>query len=267
MTDVDRVIFSIVIPCYNSEKTILRAVESCFKQTYKLIEVLVVNDCSTDKTLKILNGSIFNEFNNFKVFNMEKNAGPSFCRNYGWDQANGKYIAFLDADDLWCKSKLSTILSFLEETQCSLLGHSYSDKVGGFKDHIDKYMFNVKEISFYRLLIKNLSQTSTIVVKSSLVERFDCSMKYSEDYDLWLRIAFNHKVIYLEGPALTLLARPQLTQGGLSGNRWKMRLGEFKVYLKSSKYSFFSKIFLVFLLGYSIAKYLRSEFILRFFKV
>lgn len=96
---------SVIIPSYNRENTIVRAVNSVLNQTYKDIEVIVVDDCSKDRTLELLS-SIKDE--RLKFFKLEKNSGACVARNFGIEKANGEFIAFQDSDDEWLPEKLKS---------------------------------------------------------------------------------------------------------------------------------------------------------------
>ena len=95
---------SVIIPAYNSEKTILRALESVNSQTFKPIEIIVINDYSSDKTEEVVK-SFKSEITIIFLSN-ETNKGPSYSRNRGIRSSNGNWIAFLDADDYWHPQKL-----------------------------------------------------------------------------------------------------------------------------------------------------------------
>lgn len=94
---MNEVLVSIVIPCYNGAGTILQSVESCISQTYKYIEVIIVNDGSTDESMSVIDG-IASQDVRISAFSQE-NLGPAYARNFGASKAKGKYIVFLDADD------------------------------------------------------------------------------------------------------------------------------------------------------------------------
>ena len=101
--------FSIVIPAYNAEKFMTECLDSIFKQTFKDYEVLIVDNGSIDNTSKI-SESILNGKNiNYRVLRTEKNLGIGGGRNMGIKAAQGKYVAFLDADDIWYPKKLELV--------------------------------------------------------------------------------------------------------------------------------------------------------------
>lgn len=94
----DNKLITVIIPCYNIEKYIGRCIESIENQTYKNIEIIAVDDCSTDNTIKILE-EYQNKYSNIQVFKNEKNSGAAFARNFAIKKAKGEYIGFIDSDD------------------------------------------------------------------------------------------------------------------------------------------------------------------------
>lgn len=185
---------SVVIPAYNSEKTIAATVSSVLDQTFADLEVIVINDGSTDKTLDIVE-----EFTDPRVqcFSYE-NGGLPTARNRGISHATGEYISFLDSDDLWTKDKLSKQLDVL--TSSASIGAVYSwtynmfDIMYGYPKNIAKaapvfYQGNV----YSELLIYNfLGHGSNLLMKRSVLDEvghFDPDFKVAEDWEFYLRIA------------------------------------------------------------------------------
>ena len=116
---------SIITPLYNSEKFIAETIESVLTQTYTNWEMLIVNDCSKDNGASIVE-KYSKKDKRIKLFNNEKNMGVSFTRNRAIDLSNGKYIAFLDSDDLWYKEKLKKQIRMMEEKNISLSYTAYT---------------------------------------------------------------------------------------------------------------------------------------------
>ena len=102
---MDKEKVSIIVPMYNAEKFIGKTIESVLSQTYENWEMLIMNDVSTDNSLAVVN-EYAKKDDRIKVVNTEKNMGVVKGRNHLIDLANGKYIAFLDADDYWHSQKL-----------------------------------------------------------------------------------------------------------------------------------------------------------------
>lgn len=252
-------IFTVIIPAYNAENTISRCLQSVLLQTYLPYEVIVVDDCSCDQTRNavLLFERDFKFYGiNLKYIFLDKNSGPSKARNIGIRNSSGNLIAFLDSDDYWSVGKLNIIRKYMEN-DVGLIFHQYSERKLEFNSSESGY--RVKSISSLRLIIKNLAQTSCVVINRKYLSYFNENMKYCEDYDLWLRISEKAKVIQLIGPPLTFLGRPQLTKGGLSGNRYTMRLGELRVYFNFCKRRWLPRyLFLPFLIILSFFKHCYS---------
>ena len=199
---------SAIIPAYNADQFIAQAIQSVLDQTYRSYEIIVVDDGSTDKTKAILR-----EFNGqIRCINQE-NRGPSAARNAGINIAQGKYICFLDADDLWTPDKLEVQIDFLERhPNIALVFSDHQDFKAGdvvsrsFLD--DKMeMFGetlVTEVpiqsAFLKLIQENFISTPTVMLRKTCFDEiglFDENLWSVEDRDLWLRMAANFKLACL----------------------------------------------------------------------
>ncbi len=222
--------FSVIIPTFNAEQTISRAIESVLTQSYKNYEIIVVDDASKDKTVELLENKYPSQIHLIKKV---MNSGSSITRNLGMDNASGEYIAFLDADDVWHKDKLALLYTILSANPViNLFYHPYTQD-----NIIDKLLpesITVYKLPFIKLLPANLIATSCAVIKNNPEFRFDPVMRYTEDYDLWLRIGYKYKLYFVSIP-LTQIFRPFTSEGGISSNRWKMRKGEMRAYRKLVK--------------------------------
>lgn len=212
---------SVVIPAYNASASILAAIRSAEQQQYPAHEIIVVDDCSTDDTVRIVL-----ENTTAKLMRLPVNSGPSAARNTGWDAATGDYVAFLDSDDVWLPRKLDVIAKVLEQQPgIQFLGHAYTHGTAAIFNEQEKAVRK----SYFSILLRNSYQPSCLVVKRELALRFDESYRYCEDHELAIRTAHHFACHWLNMP-LTVLGRPQLTAGGASGNIWKMRKGELRLY-------------------------------------
>ena len=264
--------FSVLIPCYNCTRTLPDTLTSCLKQEYGDFEVILIDDYSKESVESIYNDFLpkFAEKNiNLTYHKNSINSGVSFSRNRAWNLANGEYICFLDSDDIWHELKLQIVDYFLNTNKCDFLCHSYTENRDNFFTERDSSNYEISNLSLLALLLKNPSQTSCFTLKRLITDRFDNSMSYCEDYDLWLKVANSSTVYQLHGKPLTLLSRPQKTPGGLSSNRMKMRLGELTAYLNFTKRNNTFKILLPLFLTYSMLKHIRSElgYIIRLLKL
>ena len=115
---------SIITPIYNSEKYITETIESIQAQTYTNWELLITDDCSTDQSIDIIKSHQKND-NRIRLFLLDKNQGAGVARNNSIKEANGRYIAFCDSDDLWKQDKLAKQIKFMKENQVSFTYCSY----------------------------------------------------------------------------------------------------------------------------------------------
>ena len=183
---------SIVIPTHNRDNLLKRAIQSVVDQTYKNIEIIVVDDASLCD-----NQSIINSFDiPIIYYKFEINQGGNICRNKGAELANGGYIAYLDDDDTWKEDKLRKQLRLMKENNLDL---SYTGKniitVNPFFEEISRrysfskpsYKNNLKK----SIMSKNfIGTTSSIIVKKEKfkeVSGFDISMPALQDYEFYIR--------------------------------------------------------------------------------
>jgi len=189
---------SIIIPTYNQAESLQETIESVLNQTYKNIEIIIVDDGSTDNTLEIISS-----FDNDKIICIQQeNKGAGNARNRGIKKANGKYIAFLDSDDLWLKNKLRKQIDFMKQNpEIGLLGTGCYQMID-INKIIHKKIFPFENKILQKDLIKyNPFIQSSVMIRKDIfnsVDLYDEKFKESEDYDLWLRIAQKHKVANLQ---------------------------------------------------------------------
>jgi len=246
---------SVVIPSYNNEATIVTAINSVFAQSYKDVEVIIVNDGSTDSTDELLREYCSTSgYGSNITYLAIANAGPSNARNIGMFNAKGKYVAFLDADDCWANTKLEKQLNCFEAyPSAAMVGCAFGKK----RIAAD---IAVKVISFKELLFSNYFSTPTVIIKKSVLEklgvRFNVAQRYSEDYRVWLEIAYSYPVILLN----EVLAKNQFEKAdygdhGLSSNLYLMEKGELSNYCYFYKKKYIGLGTLLSVMVVSIAKY------------
>ncbi|MBA5629203.1 glycosyltransferase family 2 protein [Moheibacter lacus] len=240
MTQTTELKITVVIPCYNASKTINKCIESVINQTYKADEIILIDDCSTDNTWEVLKD--IQKYNNhlieIKLTSTGKNSGPSVARNIGVKMANTNWIAFLDSDDYWDKTKLEKqVAIFHKEKNVKLISCAYKKKK--LPDSVP-----YQEINFKQSFIKNYFETPTVFAEKKVLEEFPFNpdQKHSEDYMVWLKITKNYKAICLnEILAFCVLDKNPYGESGLSQNIWKMEKGElsnFKILYKDKDINF-----------------------------
>lgn len=218
---------SVIIPCFRCESTIQRAMSSVLQQTYLPAEVILVDDASGDGTLNILI-EYRNQYPNLvKIITLAENVGAGSARNIGWLVATEPYIAFLDADDSWHAEKIQIQYSYMRSNpETVLCGHQWRfvDENSEAADLPAKW--TIIQINPNHSLFKNPFATSTIMLTRDTAFRFEEGMRSSEDFLLWLRIAFaGCPAVRLE-VSLGHVYKSLYGSGGLSGNLWKMESGE-----------------------------------------
>lgn len=189
-------VVSIIIPTYNREKNIVLAVDSCLKQTYPNIEVIVVDDNSSDNTENVL--KIIND-ERLRYIRLEKNMGACYARNIGIKNSKGKYIVFNDSDDIFRQDKIEKQLNNLKKNKsyldfCMLVEHSEN---GDNKFPSKSQEKNLKKRSVLKeLCYGNVISTQTILAKREVFDNiiFDESLPRLQDYDLVIRIACKYKI-------------------------------------------------------------------------
>jgi glycosyltransferase involved in cell wall biosynthesis len=186
---------SVIIPTYNRSKLLERAIQSVLSQNHKNLELLIVDDGSTDDTAKICKNYV-NKDERIKYFYQNNSGGPATPRNVGIEKSTGSFIAFLDSDDEWLPNKLERQLFLFKKTNFKNLGfvgcnvniiESLDKNIN--KEFKIKYNGNI----FKKLLDGNfiLSCTNVLIKKDVLlnVGKFDTDLKYLDDFDMWLRIS------------------------------------------------------------------------------
>ena len=189
---------SVIIPSYNSEEWIVKTLNSVFAQTYNNLEVLIIDDGSTDGTKEVL--SPYLKKGEVEYY-FQTNQGPAAARNLGIEKAEGKYIAFLDSDDLWIEEKIEKQVRFLENNaqyKFVLSNAKVIDERGTLLyTNINKAARNEEELIINLFLGQIIMNTPTILAEKNAVRAiggFDESLIYKEDHLFLIKAASNFKV-------------------------------------------------------------------------
>jgi glycosyltransferase involved in cell wall biosynthesis len=225
-----------VIPAYNAASFIQATLDSVLVQTFRNFEIVVINDGSPDtasleRALEPYRSRIH--------YISQRNAGPSSARNHGIREARGKYIAFLDSDDLWLPQHLSVMVAVLE--QDAALGLVYADALHLEGDRPIGTAFDTVPqagpVNFETLLLEQctVNTSSTVALRQALLDAglFDEQMNRCEDYDLWLRMA-------QRGIRMAFVRDIQICHrrgNGLAADRERMKRGRAHVYDKMAAVS------------------------------
>ena len=184
---------SVIVNCYNSQKYLEETICSVLDQAYINFELVIVDNCSVDKTKEIIFS--FND-NRIKYFKTANNINLSSARNFALSKCKGTYIAFLDSDDIWLKNKLKNQIDFLEKNKkfgalfsnCFLID-SESKKIGTYIRKIEKGSYSFSDlIREYNVNLQTFIVRSDILLKNKI--KFDNLLKVAEDLDFILRISY-----------------------------------------------------------------------------
>ena len=178
---------SIIVPCYNAEKHIGQAIESVLTQTYQHWELLVVDDCSTDRSAEIIQSYCDKDERIIYAKTDTQTGSPVIPRNIATEKANGRFIAFLDSDDVWFPTKLErqTPLFSDEKTAIVFSNHEKINEAGERKNRIVKAP---QTIDYKRLLKENAIRNSAGVYDTEKVGKVFLKNIDYEDFILWLEI-------------------------------------------------------------------------------
>ncbi|MET3536073.1 glycosyltransferase family 2 protein [Chryseobacterium limigenitum] len=220
---------SVIIPMYNAEETVIKALNSVKFQTYDVgeFEVIVINDGSTDGSKILVENYIkVNPEINIQLIN-QPNSGVSKARNAGLKLAKGDYIALLDSDDEWLPNKTERQMFFLKNEEVDFITALRNGEKIWFPYKIEEN--NLAKMTLRKLLLRVDGQTSTAVFKRKVLENtgfFDENQRYSEDANYWMKISENNKMYILaEELVFTGGGKKSFGVSGLSANLPEMEKG------------------------------------------
>ncbi|PAK35391.1 glycosyltransferase family 2 protein [Peribacillus simplex] len=219
-------LISIIMPAYNCEKYIKEAIISVTKQTYQIWELIVIDDGSSDNTVRIVE-ELLNHDERIRLYINEKNQGVSATRNRGILLANGEWVAFLDSDDMWQKTKLENQMINAQKLSAEFLftGSSYINDDG------DNYqgIFEVPEkVDYWKLRTQNVISCSSVLIKKKFFENIKMEKDdMHEDYAVWLRVLKTGVFAYGINEPLLIY---RISRNSKSGNKIKTIKMTYKVF-------------------------------------
>lgn len=218
------VLVSVIIPAYNCEKYIGKALDSALAQQVPL-EVIVLNDCAKDGTEAVVQKYLGDE--RVRYVRNEKNLGVAKTRNRGVRLARGKYIAFLDSDDWWENGKLERQLERMERENVVLCSTA-RELINPDGSSMGKVIPVVEQITYRELLKHNCINCSSVLLRRDVALEFPMEHEDShEDYITWLKILKKYgRACGVNEPLL----KYRLSVTGKSGNKWKSARMTFMVY-------------------------------------
>lgn len=240
---------SIITPLYNSEKFIKETLESVLNQTYKNWEMIIVDDCSSDRSVEIVE-KYQQKDERIKLLKNKKNLGGAGARNRGIESARGKYIAFLDSDDLWKNNKLEKQIIFMEKNNV-LFSYSNYERIGENGERLNIYSKIINKITYKELLYQNIIGCLTAVYNvEKLGKIFMPNIRTGQDYALWLEILKKAEIAYGINENL---AYYRVRKGSLSKNKVRKIKNLYKMYRVYNNQSQIKSI--IYLLTNTISRY------------
>lgn len=228
-------LISIVMPVYNAAAYLEKTIGSVLEQTYTNWELIAVDDCSADDSFALLCRMAESD-SRIRPVKQEKNAGAAMARNRGIDLAQGRYLAFLDSDDLWAKNKLEKELAFLREKQAAFAFTSY--EFGDSEGRGNGKVVHAPETLTYRkALSRTVIFTTTVMFDLEKIDRKLVHMPNvkSEDTATWWQILRAGHIAYGLDENLAVYRRPA---NSLSSNKVEAIRRIWNLYRNQEKLSF-----------------------------
>lgn len=217
---------SIITPSFNSEKFIVETILSVQNQTYKNWEMIIVDDCSTDKTVSVIEEFVRKD-NRIHFFQLEKNSGAGIAREMALSKASGDYISFLDADDLWKPLKLEKQLQFLKDNKIHFT-FSFYDCIDEEGNPLNKRVESPRNLSYLQLFFCNYVGNLTGIYEVNYFEKIAISStRKRQDWIVWLTIL---KKIRNAKPVPESLAFYRIRNNSLSASKIDLVKHNFAVY-------------------------------------
>ena len=240
MENKNEELVSIIMPAFNCGDFIGTTLDSVINQSYKNWEVIVVDDCSTDNTADVVQEYIKKD-NRIKYHKLEKNSGAAVARNKAVDLAAGKYMAFLDSDDVWFPEKLTKQIGFMEENDYGFTCTSYT-KIDEQGEYLNRTII-AQPRRDYDGVLKTCPGNSTVIYNAEKLGKFKIpDIKKRNDYVMWLQVIKKEKYLYgIEEP----LGSHRIRTEGISSNKKSLVGYHWKVYREIEKLSLLKSSYLI----------------------
>lgn len=231
---------SIIVPVYNAEKFLNDTINTVQNQTYSNWELLFIDDKSKDNSVKIIEAAIKKD-KRIKLYKQEKNGGAALARNRGIEEAAGKYICFLDADDLWNPEKLKKQITFMYNQKCafSFTGYQFADSKGNANG---KKVYVPEKMAYKQALKNTTISTITVMFDMTKLSKKDVMMPNvrSEDTATWWRVLKKVDYAYAINEILSYYRRSENTS---SSNKLKAIKQTWNLYRKVEKFNIIKSLY------------------------
>ncbi|MFR4519076.1 MAG: glycosyltransferase family 2 protein [Fusobacterium sp.] len=231
---------SIITPTYNCGKFINETIKSVLNQTYKNWEMIIVDDCSTDDTEKVV---LKFDDERIKYHKLKTNSGAAVARTTSMQLAKGSYMAFLDSDDIWTEDKLEKQLNFMKKNNYVFTCTSY-EQIDENGNSLSKIINPVKKCNYNRLLLDCPVGNSTVMYDVTKMGKFEVpNIRKRNDDALWLQMLKKEKYIYGFN---SVLMKYRIRKNSISSNKLKVIKYHWILYREIEHLSILRSLFHIF---------------------
>ena len=234
------ILVSVIIPCYNSERYIVQSIESVIMQTFQQWEMIIVDDCSTDNSADIIKKYEAKDFRIRYLKTNEPSGSPSIPRNIGIREARGRYIAFLDSDDIWLPKKLEEQLKFIDQPNVAMVFSNF-EKVDQAGRRTKRKIIAPSVVDYHLLLRGNCIGCLTVMYDTEKVGKMYFKNVRHEDCALWLSIL---KKGYKAQNTNSVMALYRVGNHSISSNKMKILSWQWNILRKEEKLPWGRAVFL-----------------------
>lgn len=237
-----RPLVSIIMPLHNSAEFVAFSIESVLAQSEKDWELILIDDVSSDNTVQVVKNYCSDD--RVKLLKMSVNSGAAVARNRGLEEAKGRFVSFLDSDDIWLPNKLQSQIKFMKEKDVAFTFTDYQriDEKGSL---LGKPVISPSELTYERMLRSNQVGCLTAMYDSERLGYVSMPLlRKRQDYALWL------KLIKRGGAALRVpevLAHYRVRTGSISSNKIEMLKYNWLVFRKSERFGIIKSTYYLFL--------------------
>lgn len=210
---------SIITPVYNSEKYISETIKSVLSQSYSNWELIICDDCSTDNTAKVIK-----EFNDkrIKFISLNENSGAAVARNKALENSTGKFIAFLDADDIWKPNKLEEQLNFMFNNNAGFSFTAYEM----LSENRSKLINVPSKLNYSQFMKNTIIGTSTVIIDTDIVGEIRLvNVRKDHDSMTWAKLLKSGHTAYGLNECLSYYRK---VKGSISNNKFKAAFNHYK---------------------------------------
>jgi len=246
-------LISIITPLYNSKQHILDTIQSVQYQTYANWELIIIDDASNDGSVKVAE-SFSTQDKRIKLIKLDSNKGPAVARNKGIKECSGRYIAFLDSDDLWYAEKLNKQLNFMKKNHYAFTYTGF-EKINEAGEVIGTVLPYKEEVSYYDLLKSNHIGCLTVMIDLKILghKMYMTDIKKRQDQGLWLDVLKQLDKAYCLNE---ILGQYRIREGSISINKIANIKYQWELYRDIEKLNLFKSFYyMTFYAFYGMRKY------------